>query len=178
MGGGSSAPRKVVFFGLDNAGKSSVVAALTGTPPSAVAPTRGFSAREREFGGALFQIFDVGGQRSLRGHWGDYLAGAAGIVWVVDSADPRRMYETGLEFAALLGDARARGVPLLVLANKKDLAAAMAPADIAVALELSLLRDRDWRIQECSAITRDPRESGIEGVARWMEERLAPKAAK
>jgi ADP-ribosylation factor-like protein 3 len=170
--------KKLVFFGPDNAGKSSIVATLTGSSPYAVSPTRGSKTRDKEFEGVSFQIFDVGGQKSLRSHWGDYLTGVAGIAWVIDSADPRRMYETGLEFAALLSNERIKGVPILVMANKQDLATAMNPGDIAVELELSLIRDRNWHIQGCSAITRDPKKSGVEDGLRWMKEELSPKQGK
>jgi ADP-ribosylation factor-like protein 3 len=179
MGGRASNPvKKLVFLGLDNAGKSSIVAALTGTSPYAVRPTRSFQTREKELDGVFFEILDVGGQKPLRSHWGDHLVGVAGIVWVIDSADPRRMYETGLELASLLSDERTRGVPVLVLANKKDLATAMSAGDIAAELELSLIRDRPWQIQACSAIVRDAKQSGIEDGLRWMQQALSPKPMK
>lgn len=43
------------------------------------------------------------------------------------------------------------GVPLLVLANKQDLLAALAPHDMAEALQLPSIRDRAWQVQGCSA---------------------------
>lgn len=44
------------------------------------------------------------------------------------------------------------GVPLLVLANKQDLNGAMKKEEIADILGLSLLQNRQWFVQECSAV--------------------------
>lgn len=146
--------------------------------PFAIAPTHGLKLREKQIGNTVFQIFDVGGQKSLRTHWGDHLDGASGIVWVIDSADSRRMYETGLELAVLLSDGRTKGVPILIMANKQDLATAMSPAEIAVELELDLIRDRNWHIQGCSAVERDESKNGIADGLNWMEQQTAAKPTK
>jgi ADP-ribosylation factor-like protein 3 len=97
---------------------------------------------------------------------------------VIDSADSRRIYETGVEFAVLLSDKRAKGVPILVLANKQGLVTALPPSDISVELELDSIRDRNWHIQGCSAIQRDTRKSGIEEGMKWMQEQVTAKPTK
>jgi ADP-ribosylation factor-like protein 3 len=42
-------------------------------------------------------------------------------------------------------------VPLLVFANKQDLAGALTPGEIAEGLNLFALRERAWQIEGCSA---------------------------
>lgn len=163
MGGaGSKANRKLVFLGLDNAGKTSVVQTLLGGNPYTVAPTRGFTSKEIRFDKSKFDVIDVGGQRSLRTHWADHFDGAVGIVWVIDSADRRRMYETGLELAALLQEDKLMGLPILILANKQDLGTAATAAEITVDLELHSIRNHDWRIQDCSAVENKGIKEGID----------------
>jgi ADP-ribosylation factor-like protein 3 len=131
QGGTHSTPRKkLIFLGLDNAGKSSIVRALIGANPYTVAPTRGFNTREFEFDNISLNIFDIGGQKSLRSQWKTFWNDAAGIVWVVDSSDRRRLIETGLELAALLQDGRLKGVPILIFANKQDLTTSLSAADV------------------------------------------------
>ena len=44
-----------------------------------------------------------------------------GLIWVVDSADKRRMEDCKKELQALLGEERLLGATLLVFANKQDL---------------------------------------------------------
>jgi signal recognition particle receptor subunit beta len=45
------------------------------------------------------------------------------------------------------------GVPVLVLANKQDLLAALSADDIAESLNLFLIRDRPWQIQVRRLVT-------------------------
>ncbi len=47
-------------------------------------------------------VWDVGGQRSLRSYWRNYFESTDGLVWVVDSADRRRLDDCKQELAALL----------------------------------------------------------------------------
>jgi len=72
-------------------------------------------------------------------------------IYVIDSADRRRLEETGQELEELLSEPALSGVPLLVYANKQDLLHATPAADIATTLGLHALRDRPWQIQACSA---------------------------
>lgn len=47
-------------------------------------------------------IWDVGGQRSLRSYWRNYFECTDGVVWVVDSADRVRMEDCRTELHSLL----------------------------------------------------------------------------
>lgn len=49
---------------------------------------------------------------------------------MIDSADRRRMEETGVELQQLLDEERLSQVPLLVMANKQDLLNALSPAEV------------------------------------------------
>lgn len=51
-------------------------------------------------------------------------------VYVIDSADRRRMEETGVELASLLEEEKLAGVPVLIFANKQDLLNAMPPKEV------------------------------------------------
>src|SRR5689334_12078215 len=42
-------------------------------------------------------------------------------IYVIDSADRRRLEETGVEFGQLLEEDKLTGVPVLIFANKQDL---------------------------------------------------------
>lgn len=72
-------------------------------------------------------------------------------IYVIDSADTNRLQETGQELSELLTEDKLRGVPLLVYANKQDVAQSVTAADIAEALGLHNIKDRDWQIQSCVA---------------------------
>lgn len=47
-------------------------------------------------------IWDVGGQKSLRSYWRNYFESTDGLVWVVDSADRLRLEDCRKELSALL----------------------------------------------------------------------------
>lgn len=68
-------------------------------------------------------------------------------MYVVDSADQRRLEETGEELTALLSEESLSNVPVLILANKQDLLNAASPEEISEALSLHTIRDRPWNIQ-------------------------------
>lgn len=47
-------------------------------------------------------MWDVGGQKSLRSYWRNYFESTDGIIWVVDSADKRRLEDCRAELHTLL----------------------------------------------------------------------------
>jgi GTPase SAR1 family protein len=61
-------------------------------------------------------------------------------IYVIDSADKRRMEETGEELGQLLEEDKLSEVPVLIYANKQDLMSAMAPDEITEGLNLHTIR--------------------------------------
>jgi ADP-ribosylation factor-like protein 2 len=80
--------------------------------------------------GFTLNLWDVGGQKSLRSYWRNYFESTDGLVWVVDSADRMRMDACRDELSILLEEERLAGATLLVLANKQDLPGAMSAQEI------------------------------------------------
>lgn len=70
---------------------------------------------------------------------------------MIDSADRKRLEETGHELEELLMEEKLAKVPLLVYANKQDLLHAAPASEIAEGLALHTIKDRPWQIQACSA---------------------------
>ena len=73
------------------------------------------------------------------------------LIYVIDSADPKRFEETGQELQELLAEEKLVGVPLMIYANKQDLQHATAASGIAEGLGLHHIKDRPWQIQPCAA---------------------------
>lgn len=63
----------------------------------------------------------------LRDYWSNYVNNTHGLIYVVDSADVRRVQEAGKELDKLLIEKDLAGVPLLIYANKQDLIYALEP---------------------------------------------------
>lgn len=56
-------------------------------------------------------IWDVGGQKSLRSYWRNYFESTDGLIWVVDSADRQRMQDCQRELQSLLVEEVCPGFP-------------------------------------------------------------------
>ena len=88
--------------------------------------------------------------------------GTKGIIYVVDSNDRERTSDARAGLHHMLIDAELlQGAPLLVLANKQDLPRALSASDITVCLGLHGVRDRQWHIQECCAVSGDGLYQGM-----------------
>ena len=66
----------------------------------------------------------------MRSYWRNYFESTDGLIWVVDSADRRRLEDCKAELHALLLEERLVGATLLVFANKQDLPGAMSADEI------------------------------------------------
>ena len=73
MGLGSSKTQKkchrLLFVGLDNAGKTTILNALTNTPVTQISPTQGFNLKTVERPEYQLKCWDLGGQESIRQYW-------------------------------------------------------------------------------------------------------------
>lgn len=118
-------------------------------------------------------VWDVGGQKTIRSYWRNYFEQTDGLVWVVDSADRRRLRDCREELAALLSQEKLAGASVLIFANKQDLAGALSSDEIAEALGLhgDIFKARHWAIHPCSAVTGD---GLVEGLT-WMVDDVASR---
>lgn len=121
---------RILIRGLDNAGKTTILKRFNGEPIDTISPTLGFNIKTLEHRGYTLNMWDVGGQKSLRSYWRNYFECTDGLVWVVDSADRMRMETCRDELKVLLEEERLAGATLLVLANKQDLPGALSAQDI------------------------------------------------
>ena len=120
--------------------------------------------------GFKLNVWDIGGQKAIRPYWRNYFEQTDAMVYVIDSADRKRIEETGLELADLLEEDKLSGVPVIVLANKQDLVTALSPDKVADGLNLYSIRDRPWQIQACSAKTGEGLQDGME----WLVKQVRP----
>lgn len=157
---------RILILGLDNSGKTTILNTLGEAEENPTfapeGPTQGFNVKDLHRNGKRAKLCDLGGQRALREYWQDYYMSTDCIMYVVDSSDARRLEESGETFKAVLE--AVPGVPVLVFANKQDLATAKDPEMITVALQLDEFRDRKWNIQGCSAKNNQGLEEGISWI--------------
>uniref|UniRef100_A0A7N2KU24 ADP-ribosylation factor-like protein 2 n=1 Tax=Quercus lobata TaxID=97700 RepID=A0A7N2KU24_QUELO len=119
------------------------------------------------FGRYTLNIWDVGGQKTIRSYWRNYFEQTDGLVWVVDSLDLRRLDDCKMELDNLLKEERLSGASLLILANKQDIKGALTPEEIAKVLNLEAMdKTRRWQIVGCSAYTGEGRLKDLIGWSR------------
>lgn len=153
---------RILMLGLDNSGKTTALKALAGEDVSHITPTQGFNIKSVQHSGFKLNVWDIGGQKHIRPYWKNYYANTDAIVYMVDSADKRRIDEAAEELTSLLEEEQLSGVPVLVYANKQDLLGAMKAEEIMKELELTSITDRWVHIEACSAKTGEGLESGMQ----------------
>jgi len=155
---------RILMLGLDNAGKTTIWKKFNGEDINTISPTLGFNIKSLDHNGFQLNIWDVGGQKSLRSYWRNYFESTDGLVWVVDSADKMRLEDCKMELHKLLQEERLSGATLLVFANKCDLPGALSAQEIKDALNLDEIKTHHWQIVWCSAMTGENLLDGID----WM----------
>ncbi|XP_041099304.1 ADP-ribosylation factor-like protein 2 [Polyodon spathula] len=153
---------RLLMLGLDNAGKTTILKKFNGEDISTISPTLGFNIKTLEHRGFKLNVWDVGGQKSLRSYWRNYFESTDGLIWVVDSADRLRLEDCRRELGGLLLEERLSGATLLVFANKQDLPGALSKDAIREALDLDSIKTHHWCIMGCSAVTGENLLSGID----------------
>merc|ERR1712137_899818 len=86
-----------------------------------IMPTQGFNIKSLQKDGFKLNVWDIGGQKSIRPYWRNYYDNTDALIYVIDSADEKRVEETGVELNALIEEEKLAGAPVLVFANKQDL---------------------------------------------------------
>lgn len=155
---------RLLMLGLDNAGKTTILKKYNGEDISSISPTLGFNIKTLEYQGYKLNVWDVGGQTTIRSYWRNYFEQTDGLVWVVDSGDKIRLEDCRKELHLLLLQERLAGASLLVFCNKQDLQGSLSVEEIKEFLQLDNFQTRHWAVVPCSAVTG---EGLIEGI-NWI----------
>lgn len=152
-------------FGLDLAGKSTLVQQLKKGVFISTSPTLTTDVQKITFGDLQIRVFDMAGQLRFRGEWLQYLGShIKALVFVVDSAQPNRFPEAKMELDRILTDERSSNLPLLFCANKADLENSVPYETINESFKLGDISNRRVKLLKVSALTR----MGVLGVFDWL----------
>jgi ADP-ribosylation factor-like protein 5B len=160
---------KLCLIGLDNAGKTTLLYKLSLGQVVATQPTIGANVESVTYKNIEFQVWDIGGQESLRQIWNSYYTHTSAIILVVDATDRVRFPLVTYELKKLLALDTVKHAPILIFANKQDLEGAATPADLAVSLGLTTVADRSFHIEGCSATEGSGLEAGLEWLSGCLK---------
>ena len=159
----ASHPIKLVWIGLDNAGKSSLIKRLkTGEFFEGYMPrTMGLSVDKLFYeADSNFEIisWDLGGQIYFRENlWKEYLKGASAILYVLDISDTneQRFMEAKKELwdYVLSAKNKIQQIPILILANKEDKNVEMGLDELRIHLELDKVKELTLEVFHVSALS-------------------------
>lgn len=93
---------RILVLGLDNSGKTTILKVLSDEDISKIEPTKGFNTKSINKEGFKLTVWDIGGQKKIREYWNNYYENNDALVYVIDSADTKRMKESGDELMSLL----------------------------------------------------------------------------
>jgi len=159
---------RILILGLDGAGKTTILYRLQVGEVVTTIPTIGFNVETVTYKNLKFQVWDLGGQTSIRPYWRCYYSNTDAVIYVIDSCDKERMGITKQELFSMLDEEELRTAILLVFANKQDMDQAMTPAEIATEMGLANIKNRKWQIFKTSAL----RNIGLEDGMEWLVDAL------
>lgn len=163
-----SKERRILILGLDGAGKTTILYRLQVGEVVTTIPTIGFNVETVTYKNLKFQVWDLGGQTSIRPYWRCYYSNTDAIIYVVDSMDRDRIGISKQELISMLEEEELKKAVLVVFANKQDIEGAMSVTEVANALGLSSLKNRKYQIFKTSAI----KGEGLDEAMEWLANTL------
>lgn len=173
---------KILFLGLDNAGKTTLLRMLKDNRTVSAEPTIHPNSEELIIGQLKLRAFDLGGHETARRLWGDYTTTVDAVVFVVDAIDRQRFPEAKRELDNLLSSDELRGIPFLVLGNKIDMPTAASEEELKYALGLQDTYGKDVKepyddrqvacpieVFMCSVV----RRMGYKDAFQWLSQFLS-----
>ena len=172
---------KLVFLGLDNAGKTTLLHMLKDDRMASHVPTLHPTSEELSINKIRFITYDLGGHRQARRVWKDYFPAVDAIVFMIDCTNRDRFLESKVELDSLLTDDQISNVPVLILGNKIDISGAASEAEILDVFNLygqttgkanvarSELSPRPLEVFMCSILKRQGYGEGLNWISQYLD---------
>ncbi|KAJ1311025.1 hypothetical protein OPQ81_009531 [Rhizoctonia solani] len=163
---------RILMVGLDSAGKTTILYRLQIGEVVSTIPTIGFNVESVTYKNIKFQVWDLGGQSSIRPYWRCYYANTHAIIYVIDASDHDRLQTSRAELLTMLAEEELKGVPVLVFSNKQDVPGALPPGEISDRLGLAgAEKGREWSVRGSCAIKGEGLEEGLDWLVATIQKK-------
>ncbi|CAX44482.1 GTP-binding protein, putative [Candida dubliniensis CD36] len=164
---------RILTLGLDNSGKTTIIKKMLNQDITTISPTMGFQINTLIYNNQYtLNIWDIGGQTSLRLFWGNYFDKTNVVIWVIDGLSLERLNESYQELKQkiILQD-RLIGIYLMIIINKIDLI--ISKSDLSnlkekvidlLQLNNHISQRNKWQVELVSGKT----GQGIDKVLQWI----------
>ncbi|KAI6004057.1 ARF SAR [Pisolithus albus] len=163
---------RILMLGLDSAGKTTILYRLQIGEVVSTIPTIGFNVETVQYKNIKFQVWDLGGQSSIRPYWRCYFPNTSAIIYVIDSSDHARLSTSRSELLTMLSEDELSGVPLLVFCNKQDVEGALKPDEVSERLGLAGKEtSRQWSVRGSCATKGEGLEEGLDWLVNAIQKK-------
>ena len=163
----------LLFLGLDNAGKSTLLYMLKHDRMTQTSPTIHPHSEELKMGNIRLNTFDLGGHQTARKIWDNYFPAVDAILFLVDSCDVKRFPEVKEELLGILQSPQLDNVPIAILGNKIDLKGSVSEEELKEALDFVSICSKESRPMEmfmCSISKRLGYTKALEWITTYLKD--------
>ncbi|EAS05359.1 ADP-ribosylation factor(Arf)/Arf-like (Arl) small GTPase family protein (macronuclear) [Tetrahymena thermophila SB210] len=158
--------RRLLMLGLDGAGKTTVLDLIKLKEQVQIIPTYISNIKSVQYKNLKFIIWDIPDQKKNRQLCDYYSYFNHGLIYVLDSTDSNRMNDVKQALKIIIE--RMIGIPVLILANKQDIAV-MSVSEIQEKLQMHTIKGiGEWHIQRCCSLNGE----GIYEGFSWLSKVL------
>ncbi|KAI0663116.1 ADP-ribosylation factor family-domain-containing protein [Cubamyces menziesii] len=111
---------RILMLGLDAAGKTTILYRLQIGEVVPTIPTIGFNVETVQYKNIKFQVWDLGGQSSIRPYWRCYFPNTSAIIYVIDASDTDRLDTSRSELLTMLSEEELAGEKLGLAGGEKE----------------------------------------------------------
>ena len=148
---------RILMFGLDGAGKTSILYQFKLSDLVKTTQTIGFNLETINFKDLFLTIWDIGGynifyDNECRILYKHYFQNTDGIIFVIDCNDKERFGKANQALLEIINNEELKNIPLLIFGNKQDLNEASPPNELIRFLGVEGIKNNKWFLQGSSAL--------------------------
>ena len=161
----------LLFLGLDNAGKSTLLHVLKTDEIVQTRPTIHPHSEELKIGNIILNTYDLGGHLTARLIWKDYFPNVNAILFLIDSVDTKRFNEVKTELEKILKSPELINIPIALLGNKIDMSGAVSIDELKEALNYDEIIAKETRPMEIFMVS-VTKKIGFTNALEWICKQL------